>query len=259
MLLKITEPMNLESNSRKLPFKLLVLASGVGTTTEPMLKAGLVSYIVSNNFEPGIKKLAHQYAVPFFSINRHQYLIKDRHDQTDLVRSAENYNLHLLDIILSLNPSHIAQQGWMVKTPKILIDQYEGRITNSHPGPTDPGYLDLGGSGMHGLAVHYAALEIFRRLGRQFITGPTIHLVTEEYDQGMILKHTPVLINVEDTVESLLARVKEVEALQSLNYWLKVKKTGQMETFSRTERLFQPGETELVSQIKLEAIDHYKH
>ncbi len=59
---------------------------------------------------------------------------------------------------------------------------------------------------MYGIHVHRAVLAS----GARF-SGPTVHLVDEEYDRGAILAQWPVPVLPDDTPEALAARVLEVE------------------------------------------------
>ena len=59
---------------------------------------------------------------------------------------------------------------------------------------------------MWGLHVHRAVLDAGVKE-----SGPTIHLVDEEYDTGPPLEHRPVPVLDDDTPESLRARVQAAE------------------------------------------------
>jgi phosphoribosylglycinamide formyltransferase-1 len=63
-----------------------------------------------------------------------------------------------------------------------------------------------GGKGMYGERVHQAVLA-----SGDPLSGATVHLVTEEYDQGPILGQARVPVLPGDSPESLAARVLEVE------------------------------------------------
>ena len=81
--------------------------------------------------------------------------------------------------------------------PRVL-GRYRGRVLNVHPALL-PAY---GGRGMYGERVHAAVLAAGER-----VTGVTVHLVDEEYDQGPILAQAEVPVLEGDTVESLRLRV----------------------------------------------------
>src|SRR5690606_9733292 len=62
------------------------------------------------------------------------------------------------------------------------------------------------GPGMYGIRVHEAVLAAGCR-----ISGPTVHLVDERYDEGRILAQWPVPVLEGDTAETLAARVLRTE------------------------------------------------
>jgi len=71
------------------------------------------------------------------------------------------------------------------------------------------------GKGMFGSHVHRAVIESGAK-----ITGVTVHLVNEEYDDGPIVVQEPVRVIDTDTAESLAERVLAVE---HATYWRAVK------------------------------------
>ena len=84
----------------------------------------------------------------------------------------------------------------------VVPDEWAGRILNIHPGPLPR----FGGHGMYGRFVHEAVLAT-----GVSESGPTIHLVDDEYDHGKILAFEPVPALPEDTPETLQKRVYEAE------------------------------------------------
>jgi phosphoribosylglycinamide formyltransferase-1 len=84
----------------------------------------------------------------------------------------------------------------------VVPDIWIGRILNIHPGPLPR----FGGHGMFGHHVHEAVIA-----ARVPVSGPTVHLVDNEYDHGEILAHQPVPVTPDDTPDSLQKRVYEVE------------------------------------------------
>jgi folate-dependent phosphoribosylglycinamide formyltransferase PurN len=64
----------------------------------------------------------------------------------------------------------------------------------------------FGGPGMYGARVHAAVLAAGAR-----VSGPTVHFVSERYDEGAIVAQLPVPVRGDDTPESLAARVLAAE------------------------------------------------
>ena len=92
--------------------------------------------------------------------------------------------------------------GYLKVVPEDVVDAFEGRMINIHPALLP----SFGGPGMYGIRVHQAVLE-----SGSTVSGPTVHLVSAEYDRGAIVAQWPVPVAPGDTPESLAARVLEVE------------------------------------------------
>ena len=83
--------------------------------------------------------------------------------------------------------------------PRVLA-AYPDRILNVHPSLI-PSFC---GAGYYGLRVHEAALARGVK-----VTGATVHLVNENYDEGRILAQKAVEVREGDTPETLQRRVME--------------------------------------------------
>jgi len=94
--------------------------------------------------------------------------------------------------------------GFLKLIPEGVVRRWEGRILNLHPSLLPA----FGGRGMYGRHVHEAVLAA----GVQ-ITGVTVHLVKERFDEGRILAQWPVPVEPLDTAESLAFRIQGVEHL----------------------------------------------
>ena len=77
-----------------------------------------------------------------------------------------------------------------------------GRMLNIHPALLPA----FGGPGMYGLRVHRAVIDSGAR-----VSGATVHLVDDRYDEGRILAQWPVPVFSDDSPEALAARVLAVE------------------------------------------------
>jgi len=94
--------------------------------------------------------------------------------------------------------------GYLSLVPAQVVERYRGRMLNIHPALLPA----FGGRGMYGARVHRAVLEAGAR-----VSGATVHLVDERYDEGRILAQWPVPVLPDDTPETLAARVLRVEHL----------------------------------------------
>ncbi|CAN5766215.1 phosphoribosylglycinamide formyltransferase [soil metagenome] len=96
----------------------------------------------------------------------------------------------------------IVLAGYMRLVPAAVIGRYVDRILNIHPALLP----SFGGRGMYGHHVHEAVIAAGCR-----VTGVTVHLVNERYDEGRILAQWPVPVLPGDTADSLAARVLSIE------------------------------------------------
>lgn len=165
-------------------FALVMLISGSGSTAEAVLHArergeldGIrpVAVIASRPDAKGLEK-ARAYGVSTHVIDRSKYQDRARFGQD------------LLKLLTALKADIVSQNGWMPITPANVVQAYEGRIINQHPGPLDPGRaIDFGGKGMHGTAVTCARLAYAWTAGEGYWTEATVHHVVEGVDKGDII------------------------------------------------------------------------
>lgn len=119
----------------------------------------------------------------------------------------------LLAALEAARPDLVVLAGYLRLVPAPVIERYAGRIVNTHPALLPA----FGGQGMYGLRVHRAVVEAGVR-----VSGCTIHLVDERFDEGRILAQWPVPVSSGDTPEALAERVQEVERSllpQLLHHW----------------------------------------
>lgn len=101
----------------------------------------------------------------------------------------EAFGKRMLEILSQNDVQLVSQNGWLPLTPKNVVKEFTNRLINQHPGPLDPGRPDFGGKGMFGARVVCA-----RMLYCFFVQEPhpwtesTVHVVTEEFDKGSILR-----------------------------------------------------------------------
>ncbi len=117
-------------------------------------------------------------------------------------RPAEEVASEMLGALESAGVEVVFLAGYLRLVPAPVVDRYRNRILNIHPALLPA----FGGKGMWGRHVHTAVLEAGCR-----VSGPTVHLVDEVYDRGMILAQWPVPVLNGDTPEVLAARVLAAE------------------------------------------------
>jgi phosphoribosylglycinamide formyltransferase-1 len=103
-----------------------------------------------------------------------------------------------LEVLATHQVDLVVLAGFLALVPAEVVAAYRGRILNVHPALL-PRH---GGPGMYGRHVHAAVLA-----AGDTESGATVHLVTEEYDQGQILAQSRVPVLPDDTPETLAARV----------------------------------------------------
>jgi len=146
--------------------------------------------LISNNRNSQATVRAQQEGMPFLVINSVTHPDPDELDQAMLDALRE----HSVDLVILA--------GYMKKIGPRVLAAYRDRILNIHPSLLP----QFGGQGMFGQHVHRAVLE-----AGEAVTGVSIHLVNDEYDQGRILAQTEVPVLAGDTVEVLAARVLKRE------------------------------------------------
>jgi phosphoribosylglycinamide formyltransferase-1 len=111
--------------------------------------------------------------------------------------SREHWDRAMADTVAGFEPDLLVLAGFMKLVGEEFQSRFGGRIVNTHPAlsPSFPG--------MHGPAD---ALEYGVK-----VTGCTLFVVDEGVDTGPIVAQTPVLVEDDDTVESLHERIKTAE------------------------------------------------
>jgi len=107
----------------------------------------------------------------------------------------------ILDALIGLSkPDLICLAGYMSILPAHIVEKYKRKMINIHPSLL-PKYK--------GLRTHERALA--NKDINDVYHGATTHFVTAELDSGPIIKQKLVSKDVNDTVETLKARVSSIE------------------------------------------------
>ena len=177
--------------------KLAVFASHGGSALQAVLDAiangtltAKVVLVVSNNSDSLALQRARDASLPFVHVSGKTH------------PDAKDRDRFIARTVLASGADYILLAGYMKQLGEDVLRAFNKRIINTHPSLL-PKY---GGKGYYGLRVHKAVLEA----GDQ-VTGVTAHVVTENYDEGPILRQSEVRVMSEDTPESLQSRVKVAE------------------------------------------------
>ncbi|ALA66801.1 phosphoribosylglycinamide formyltransferase [Corynebacterium lactis RW2-5] len=194
MLIRVTEaqPVANPSNiSSAKPLRLVVLASGFGSLLQSMLemldtaKVEIVA-VGSDKDCPALER-AQKLQIPTFKVPFDAEAKKDR----------TGWDLRFLEAVSAYSPDMIVSAGFMRILGESFVEAFKDRIINTHPAllPSFPGahaVLD---------ALDYGVK----------VTGTTVHVVDTGVDTGPILAQEPVVVERDDTVETLHERIKVVE------------------------------------------------
>lgn len=227
---------------------LVSLTSGGGSTFGAIAESSLsgelhrsirvVGMIASRDGIGSIEK-AKRLSIPFEVLDRRMFPKGTRGD--------EQYGRALLALLNVWSPDIVTQNGWLVRTPPLVIDEV-GEIYNQHPAPLDPANRDaygkalhFGGKGIYGPAPHAAVLEFQRRTDRRFPTEATVHRVTSEFDDGAVVYRQQVMVEDGDTPESLQQRVLPVEHAAQIAF-LRQFARNEVAVQKRDEPLVKPWE-----------------
>jgi phosphoribosylglycinamide formyltransferase-1 len=177
--------------------RVAVFASGKGSDFLSLVEASekqelgwRVGLLITNNPEAGAIAKAKAHNIPYKYIESKNFEKREDFVQA-LIETLEEYKIDF-----------IALAGYLKKIPSEIIRKYPNRIVNIHPA-----LLPLfGGKGMYGLRVHQAVLDAGCK-----VSGVTVHIVNEEYDEGLIVAQSAVEVLNDDEAETLAERVLEVE------------------------------------------------
>ncbi|MCC5926751.1 MAG: phosphoribosylglycinamide formyltransferase [Bacteroidetes bacterium] len=177
----------------------MVLASGSGSNFQAIIEAirsgsvqASIGALIASREGIGALKKASDASIPSHVISPRSFPEESIFAQT------------LLDTLKHYNPDLIVLAGYLVKLPGVVIKAYPGKIINIHPSIL-PSY---GGKGFYGLHVHRAVIA-----DGASESGCSIHIVTEEFDEGPVIAQSYVSVTPDDTPETLAAKVLEQEHL----------------------------------------------
>lgn len=174
------------------PLKIGVLLSGSGSNLQALIDANkdntlharIVLVISSRPDAYGLIR-AEQAGIEYLSLDREWY------------EDSSAANKYIAEQFKAAGAEYIVMAGYMRKVTEEVLDAFPDRVINLHPALL-PSF-----KGAH------AIQEAFDSGVK--ITGITVHFANAEYDKGPIIAQVPVIIEEQDTLESLEARMHEVE------------------------------------------------
>lgn len=163
--------------------RIAVLASGVGAGLAAILAKGLPVTVVAVDRPCPAVDVATRHGVP-------AELVARRADRERFTR----------EIVATLADHHVdlaVMAGFMTILGRPAFDAFPGRVLNFHPSLL-PAFRGAN------------AVADALRAGVK-VTGCTVHVATEDVDDGPILAQEPVRVLTDDTVETLSRRIQAVE------------------------------------------------
>lgn len=176
------------------PPRIGVLASGRGSNLQALVAAysrgdlpAPVVVVISNRADAGALEFAQSKNIATAHISG---------------KTHEDPGAAILGCLYEHEVDVVVLAGYLRRLDPRVVSAYQGKAINIHPAPLPR----FGGPGMYGEHVHKAVLE-----AKVPLSGPTVHRVTDEYDEGEILAHQPVSVLPSDDPGTLAARVLEAE------------------------------------------------
>ncbi|MGJ0359642.1 phosphoribosylglycinamide formyltransferase [Aliarcobacter cryaerophilus] len=188
--------------------KIGILASYNGSGFETIQKAiedkildAKVVVIITNNSDAGVLEKASKYGIKSFVINKNLF-------------PDENLDLKIAQILKEYGCDYIFLSGFMKKIEDNMLKTFENKIINTHPAILPSIY---GGAGMYGHFVHEAVVKNGEKK-----SGVTIHYVNENYDEGEKILIKELLLDENETAQSLENKIKELEKIAIVEAFKKV-------------------------------------
>ena len=175
--------------------KIAVFASGGGTDFQSIIDANAreqfckIEYLVASKPEIGALDRANKHGI--------NTLVYDKARET-----KEEFYVRVAETLKSVGVEYVVLAGWLLVVPANFIKEFENAVINIHPSLI-PSFC---GMGYYGLKVHKAAIDYGVKL-----SGATVHFVEADVDGGAIIMQRSVLVEPDDTPESLQARILKVE------------------------------------------------
>ena len=188
--------------------KIGILASYNGSGFETIQKAietgilnAKVEVIITNNSDAGVLEKASKYGIKSFVINKNLF-------------PDENLDLKISQILKEYGCDYIFLSGFMKKIEDNMLKTFANKIINTHPAILPSIY---GGAGMYGHFVHEAVVKNGEKK-----SGVTIHYVNENYDEGEKILIKELLLDENETAQTLENKIKELEKIAIVEAFKKV-------------------------------------
>lgn len=169
--------------------RVAVFASGSGTNLQAIIDADIqtieIAVVFTNNPDAYAIERAKKHNIQVEIIDHKNY------------KTREEYEKHIIEVLDPYKLNLIVLAGFMRIFSTVFVRAYKNKIVNIHPAllPSFPG-INAGRQALE-YGVKY--------------TGVTVHFVDEGVDTGPIILQSVVEIEDEDTEDTLLEKIHEVE------------------------------------------------
>ncbi len=177
------------------PLRLAVLISGGGTTLRNLMERieqhrldAEIKLVVSSSSQAAGLEFARRAGIPF------EIRVRQPTDDAEAFCQAVFQPCRDADVQL------VVMGGFLKHV--LIPDDFVGRVMNIHPALI-PAFC---GQGFYGRRVHQAVIDYGVK-----VSGCTVHFVDNHYDHGPIVQQRAVRVMDDDSVETLAARVFELE------------------------------------------------
>jgi len=173
-----------------------VLISGNGTNLQSIIDA-IKEHEIDGEIKLVISNKEDAYGLVRCQKENIESLFINPKDYDDIT-----YNRRIMEEFNKRNVELVVLAGYLKILSKEFIKSFENRIINIHPSLIP----SFSGKGYYGERVHKAVLDY----GVKY-TGATVHFVDEGTDTGPIILQEVVVVDENDTVDSLREKVLKVE------------------------------------------------
>jgi len=116
--------------------------------------------------------------------------------------NGDEHDLAICSVLTDSKTDYVVLSGYMKKIGSETLKQFDNRILNIHPALLPK----FGGRGMFGDRVHEMVLA-----SKERVSGVTVHVINEQYDDRPILRQEAVSIEPNETLSSLRKKIQTLE------------------------------------------------
>lgn len=185
-------PNSLIDDRAKRRLRLGVLISGSGTNLQAIIDASR-----SGRLDADVAVVVSDKDSAYGLVRARNAGIPDVYLCRSSFEDVTAYDRELARLLLEHEVDLVVMAGYMRLLGKRVLEAFPGRVMNIHPAllPSFPGANGIGDAFAYGVKV----------------TGVTVHFADERFDSGPIVAQEPVVVEEIDDVESLEAKIHEVE------------------------------------------------